>query len=368
MHIYLLDELFKPIIRVPGFTSFIWSSCYSEPGSFELYIPYDKEIFKTLMTQAKYILRSDTKKLGYIQSLKKDKNTSKGSTILLSGPQLEGVLQKYVFMGISFLVGGTSSIVTWLQNSLKGIFPLFVDVSEEFGTDLNYTLLGTKIISSNAQALIYAMLKYHEVSLTHEKQGDRVVFRVWKGRDRSISQPDNPILLSEKMGNICNIQYQKSEAGCYNMVLGTGYTNLIEQYRDNGLTYFYPPDETANRTNLDKTQTHFEFDLVVTESQDMAGNKIYQIDEPASHQRFLSEAPKYLVPISESFTADLLDDSLVELGDIVSIKDDDTGMIFDKRVEKIVESYNPNDKKRKVTFGDSLRTIKNVVTKSMGME
>lgn len=321
------------------------------------------------MTEAKYTLRSDTKKIGYIQTLKKDKNTSKGSTILLSGPQLEGVLQKYIFMGISFLGGGTSSLVDWLENSLVRIFPQgTAQISKEFGSDLNYTLLGTKIISSNAQALVYAMLKYHGVSLTHEKQGDKVMFKIWKGKDRSISQPDNHILLSDKMGNLCNVQYQKSEAGCYNMVLGTGYTDLIDEYRNNGISYYYPESSASDRTGIDKTQIHIEFDLVVNEHEGTYGNKIYELDEAASYQRFLSEAPKHLVPISENFSAELLDPSIVDLGDIVSIKDDDTGMIFDKRIEKVVESYNPNKKTLQVTFGDSVRTIKSVVNKSMGME
>lgn len=366
MNLFLMDKYFKPIVIVPGFTSFIWSSCYSEPGSFELYLKYDKELFKILLLEARYIFRTDTKKLGYIQNLKKSSKTSNGSTILLSGPHLEGITQKYIFKGIASTLKGTLPLTEWLKNSLLNIQPFNVSISEEFGSDLMYTLDSPKIVDSNAQALIYAMLRYHKVSLTHEKLEEGVTFRIWQGRDRSISQPNNPVLLSEKIGNICNLQYQKSEAGCYNVVHGTGYTDLIQYYRDNGLRYVYPDDEEIG--SIDKVHTHFEFDLVVDEYYDENGNKHYEVNRAASYQRFLSEAPKHLVPISESFSADLIDPSIVELGDIVSIRDEDTGIILDKRVEKVIENYSPNKKELKVTFGEPIRTIKDVLTKSMGME
>lgn len=347
---------------VPAFTSFVWTSCYSEPGSFELYLMYDKEIFKALMVNAKYIFRSDTKKIGYIQNIKKSKKTSGGSTILISGPQLEGVLQKYVFMSISSVASGELSLVDWVKSSFINVFYPYAKIDDTFGSDLMYTLSGTEILSSNAQSLLYSMFKKFEVSLTHEKQGDAVVFRIWRGRNRTISQPDEPILLSEKIGNIQNVQYERSEAGCYNTVLGTGYTELIEAHRENGISYIYP--ESAERRSIDQVQTHFDFDLSIIESEGPS----YRVDEYNSHQRFITEAVKHIVPVSESFSAEMVDSSLVELGDIISIKDDDTGIIYDKRVEKIVESYNANSIKKVITFGDSIRTIKNVVNKSMGME
>lgn len=442
MHLFLLDKQFKPILRIPAFTSFIWTSRYSCPGSFELYFPYNKEVFKVLNSEAKYLFRQDTRKIGYIQTIKRTARSSQGTMITITGPHLEGVLQKYVFRALSNIVAGKLSLIEWFESSLLNIFPSgYAVLDQSFGSELNYTLNDPRILDSNAQSLLYTMLNHLGVSLTHEKVDDKVVFKIWRGKDRTLSSP-YALLLSEKRKNIYNIEYQSSEAGCYDTVIGTGYTPLIEDYRDNGFSWIYSP-QGGNPNDIERTQTSFEFELVVketawdeyetlydieipppydcggdedtggdtggdiiiplsestedsgssgdtgeeeppfeytqlgnatyglnheTKQQKLVAVTTYEVDREASYARFLSEAPKYITPRSESFSAELMDPSIVSLGDVVTLRDDDLEVNYDKRVEKLVESYNPSLSKVAVTFGEPIRTIKDVLNKSMGME
>lgn len=374
--LYLLSRSFIPIYVVQRFTSFIWTSGYSSPGSFELYTPYSPELHQAL-NEGIFLYRSDTSQCGYIKT-HVQKISSGLRMVIISGCVLEGIMEKRVFDVFSLGSNNPSLVsegplISILQTTLVPM--LYPQASVDSLLSEN-PYWGMSNINFQANVIfskfIYAALNYYDISLTHRvnPSNGSVQFYLWKGKDRTLSGGNDPLLISSKMSNIKNIEYQYSEEGCSNIILVQGsYPEECIGYSGTFCQIYNP--ENYDLDSLGTTHRLIERVSLTKEiSVPLEGGGTQTLivpDVEKTQEYFTQEAAAEYLPYAESFSAELLDPSLVSIGDLITYRDEERGFNYDKRVQKIVESYSPNGQQISVTFGDSIKTTQDVIRKNMGL-
>lgn len=98
--VYILDENFENVRYMDVFESLIWTTRYKEPGEFELYIPYTRELLDDLTvgryvyTNEFYDVESDTAHLMIIESVELDDDHLK-----ITGRSLRSILSLRIIWG-----------------------------------------------------------------------------------------------------------------------------------------------------------------------------------------------------------------------------------------------------------------------------
>ena len=375
INLIILNEALMPIDSIQNFTSLIWQQSYFDIGTFEVYIPYSKSIYLACF-EGRFVMRDDTKQVGYIETFQEQVTKNNQKMLIISGYLLEGIMQKRVFNALSFngglVIGGP--LIDILNYTLpKIITKASVSV---VSTASNVPMWGDSAnpnrledASEYLSSIAYASLEAVKCSLTHKMpEYGKVEFTIWQSIDHTISQNINPpIVLSENMGNISNISYQKSEAGCHEIVIVNAIYPSGTGYDAQSWAYVYNPNNYAI-DDLSINHIGITSETVMNyKTNEATGVVTYYPDFKASEEKFKKEAQLQIVPLSESFTADLINGEIVSIGDIVTFRDEERGVSYDKRVEKYVESYNASKITYSATFGSPLKTTKDVLKKSIGL-
>ena len=368
----LLDESLMPIDIVQEVTSLIWQQCYYNIGTYEIYSPYSKSLFKACLS-ARFVFRTDKQQVGYIETVKETVQNGK-SMLLISGYLIEGVMQKRVFHPVSF--GGLSLSDNYLSTLLSHTLPIILNKAtvtvKDISTNKPYCAVSSK--QQNVEyfsSVVYSSLQAAECSLSHKLiDYGKIEFSIYQGLDRTITQNVNtPKLYSENMGNITNVIYKKSEAGSRNVVIVTG---IIPQNVDNAVYnsqvhYIYNPDGIDIKNDLSSNHIGIIRDVILSEHTSADGKTYYSYEEAQTMKYFKQEAETQIVPPAEAFSAEILDFKDLNLGDIVTLRDESRGTDHAKRIASLVESFNPTKNTISVVFGEDLKTSNDILRKSIGL-
>lgn len=368
----LLDEGLMPVEIVQKFTSLIWQQSYYNIGTFELYVPYQTSIFKASLA-ARFVLRTDKKQVGYIETIKEASQNGK-QMLIISGYLIEGVMQKRIFHPASF--GGFMVSGGYLISILSDVLPKILNKAtvsvRELSSSKPYCWLFAQEQSIEyLSTIVYSSLESYKCSLSHRLNDyGNIEFSIYEGLDRTISQNINaPKLYSENMGNVSNIIYQKSEAGCRDVVIVIGIMpqNVQNQTQGTIVSFTYNPNNINLSEDLTANHVGIIRDVKLDETVDSSGNKSYIYNSDATMKYFEQEAKAEFIPISENFSAEVLDFEGVSLGDIVSVRDDERGMTYSRRIESLTESYNPNKDTISVNFGKVINTSTDILKRTIGL-
>lgn len=368
----LLDEGLMPVEVIQNFTSLIWNQGYYSIGTFEIYAPYQTNIFKASLA-AKFVLRADKKQVGYIETIKECSQNGK-KMLMISGYSIEGIMQKRIFHPASFggLMTSGGYLISVLSDTLPKILSKATVSVKELSLSKPYCwLFAPEQHTEYLSTIAYSSLEAYKCSLSHKLNSyGSIEFSIYEGLDRTISQNINaPKLYSENMGNIRNMTYQKSEAGCRDVVIVMGVMPQDVQNQTQGtiFSYVYNPNNINLSEDLNANHVGIIRDIKLSEYTDSEGNKTYQYDSDATMRYFEQEAKAEFIPISESFSAEVLDVEGVSLGDIVSLRDDERGMTYSRRIESLTESYNPNKDTVSVNFGKAINTSTDILKRTIGL-
>lgn len=225
MQLIILDKEFQPLAPVNELQSLIWDRRYREPGIFELHAgPGD---FPGIRDGA-YLYRGDRDELGVISVAHIERDKTGRKTCYAKGYFGEILLDDRVIDRTQRLKGTPEEIARELVNryfintaesgegnyagrSLAGHLALG-ELSEEDQTPTSWQRTGSAVGSALYELEATQGLSHR---LRYDYEEDRLLFEIWKGKDRGA-------LLSDKYGNLTSTSYHRDTTDAPNMVYIAG--------------------------------------------------------------------------------------------------------------------------------------------------
>ena len=104
MDLYITNPKFELVGVIDSYTSLIWTERYNDCGDFEIMISAnDKNV--DILQNGYYIKRTDTDRVGIIETKTTQTNEETGDYIIVSGRMLESILDRRII---------------WQQTTLNG--------------------------------------------------------------------------------------------------------------------------------------------------------------------------------------------------------------------------------------------------------
>ena len=216
MNIYVMDPSFEVIGVIDDYTSVIWTTRYTTPGDFELYLAADSKNIGLLAVN-NYLVREQDFSNGQaanvmiIRNLQLTTDAENGDNLIATGPDLKGILARRVINGQTLFSGKATACLRQLisdhlvsptdTNRAVLSFSIGADaIQTEHSMQVQIT--GTNL--AEAVAEICERFGYgYRVSIN-----GGFVFQIYEGVDRSLDQSANPhVIFSSEFDNLISSTY-----------------------------------------------------------------------------------------------------------------------------------------------------------------
>lgn len=357
MELYLLDKNFQICGIIDDFSSLIWNRKYYDCGNFKL--QYNQDL-SSQFANAVYIYSKNFREIGILETFDY-KKTAKGLQINRSGRFLESKISQRVI----------STTKTYKNQTTENIIRNLVDtfIINGASATINLTLgpangLGTRrtmqVTGDNVMSKIYELCEEEEISIriNYDFTNNNLVFEVWQGLDRTSAQNiNNYAVFSRNFENILEDKYSTDDIKyCnYAYVLGEVYDAEGTAIRTSEIVNMVGVNEERRELYVDARDIQKEEETTDSEYHQMLRQR--GIDK-------LKENSK--IEIS-NFKIDSISNLVYkqdfDLGDKVTYKNEDLGIIIDNRITEITESYENGKKTIDVTFGKdyNIKRIKEMI-------
>lgn len=323
---YLLNKNFEIIKIIDDFSSLIWRRRYHEVGNFELHCVHT--LFADL-SGAKYVYRPDRSEVGVIENYGLN-----FPSCFCKGRFLECLLaDKIIYPAQTF----SSKTQETIARSLIGTF--LPDIS--LGT-VNTPEIGnpvtTQVTGDNLMEYIYDRLVSvgASCSLTCDLSSGLLTFSVWKGTDCSTSA-----IFSQEWDNLKSFSYEYSDKDYknYAVVAGEGEGSARQyvavDHSDGGRRREIFIDARDLQQEENESAEAYAARLALRGEEKLAQ---YEIVQKSDAEIDTESSLRY----REDF----------DLGDVCTIKDDQHGIICQKRITECEEVYENGTFSLSVIFGE----------------
>lgn len=216
MNIYVLDTSFEVIGVIDDYTSVIWTTRYTTPGDFELYLAADSRNIRLLAIDNYLVREQDfwdgkAQNVMVIRNLNLTTDAENGDNLIATGTDLKGILKRRVINGQTLLSGSVTACIRQLIND-HIVSPTDTDRAVSgfrIGADdiINTHSMQAQITGANladAVAEICERFGYgYNVSIDNG-----FVFNIFEGIDRSLDQSENPrVIFSSEFDNLISSTY-----------------------------------------------------------------------------------------------------------------------------------------------------------------
>lgn len=361
MELTIYNEDLTLIGIVDVIKSLIWTRKYFEPGGFELIVPIT---VNNLYCLKKHYLveKENSVEIGFINSVVVDSLETK--TIKVVGKFLSCIFENRVVLENNGMVSGLvdlNCIHPEIGNRKiqKLILGDFVDV--------NFT---NNPIGKQVSEQLEAVARYEGIGyrVQIDVANKRLIFEIIRGVDRSVNQHINPqVIFSQEYDNIKAPIYTNSDVGAINSVYGvcklpSGIEPCIPP------TYQIDVGSGLNRFEAYVITDAVTYDVTSVETVGEGSIEITRtyLDTNATLYNMQADCHEVLVPVTENFEATVNNftsgyKDLYDLGDIITITDDQTGAMLNQRICEVLETYD-NEKNEVIpTFGSPARTIMDIL-------
>lgn len=342
--------------------SIIWRVAYYDTGDFELYAPCNPLTVQMLVA-GNYVTRPDDNHIGIIERVDYTFNYSDGRMIIATGRMCKSILDRRI---IYRLTGYSVSPTILTGNVETAARSLINDNAINCGFDANRNIdalvLGahsgnTKIIiddqgnAASKQVTYNNLMSYTNDFLREYQIGARVglnsnlklEYTCYEGVDRSIDNVggNDPVIFSQQFDNLNSSEYTYSEEKYKNMALIGGEGEGTARF----CSVLIPTLTGINRREkfIDASSS----------------SKTYKDDGGTEHTLTDSEYNKHLqaigaqdlagVPIQQTFDGEInINNSVFKyktnfnLGDIVTVQDNDINLYINTRLIEIIETQDEN--------------------------
>lgn len=344
MDIKIYDQNLIIIGIVDVYNSLTWARRYFKNGTFELSATISDNNIKLLKKHNIIEIESDSE-VAYINGIDIDYRDG----IKVSGVFYSGILLQRV------ILNSATNLKNLIENNIRSIPNFTVD-------DLASTItFNNSVVGKNLGDVVEALARRDNFGykVVMDKTLKKLVFKIFYGLDRSVSQKENPrAIFSNEYENLGPSSYTNSDAGAINTV-------YVKCKLPAGIEQCTPPVYSIDvGLGVEKFEAYIEVDAVTYDNvvQIDASTSITKtyLDSNATLANMKFEAEKALVSVQENFEADVnfktnyrID---YDLGDIVTIFNDDWGVSTTQRITEVAEIYEHDEDTITPTFGDPART------------
>lgn len=342
--------------------SIIWHVQYYDTGDFEIYAPCNN-FTVNLLVAGNYVSRPNEKHVGIIENVEYIFNTFDGRMIVATGRMCKSILDRRIIYRLS----GYSVSPTILSGNVETAARTVVNdnaISCSFDTARNMSVLvlgahsgSTKIIVDSGGNPTTKQVTYNNLmSWTNEFLREyeigsyigiddnlKLSYCCFEGVDRSIDNIDgnDPVIFSQQFDNLLSSDYVYGEEKYKNMALvggeGEGTTRFCsvlipsltgferrEKFIDASSSSKKYKDEHGDEQTL--TDAEYNSQLQAIAAQDLAGTQITQKFDGEINLN--NGVYKYKTNF--------------DLGDIVTIQDNEIGLYTNTRILEIIETQDDN--------------------------
>lgn len=360
MEFYVFDLNLNRLGIIDDFVDVEIKQNYHSPGTLYLTADGSKEIVDLLQVDRILTKSTDLTKGYIIKTPEYLDEKSKELTII--APSINVLLNDRLVLGQQEFTG-----------SIENVMKSFVQMNAVAPANPNRIIPNLRISSNTGISFetteaavneplcdyLYEISKKHDVSfdvlLDHTNK--KFVFNVWQGADRSTEQSANPhVVFAKEFDNVLK-QHYTVDAGDYKttaIVLG----EVIEGQPQQVVTV---KDE---KTGFSRKELLVDSSKIKKTYKDAVGNEITLTD--AEYRKLLEEAGNnslFEYPIIKTFESDVDPDANFKfgidyfMGDKVSIRNDDLGIILHTRVTSTIEKMTKQGYSLQLNFGSNIPTF-----------
>ena len=230
MDITVLNSKFSPEHIIDIYESLIWTIRYDSYGDFELTVPA-KEQYISILKRGSYISISESDRVMIVEDMRITSDSEDGNKLIVAGRSLESVLERRIIWGMQQVTG---SVDVCIKNILDANIVSPSDPNRKIS---NFTYrfpddayiksckLDAQFTGVNLYVAVSSMCIEFGLGFKILLDGEKLVFELFNGADRSYSQTANPyVIFSPKFENLSNGSYVENSSDYKNAVLvgGTG--------------------------------------------------------------------------------------------------------------------------------------------------
>lgn len=341
MEIRVYDSDLELLGIIENHTSLLWNRKYNQPGSFELHIPATPYNIQ-LAQRGNLVTYRGAVEAGIIQDRKI--HQSKGSyEIVLKGNFLEAYMGFRLIKSTYTIRNGY--VETAMREILSQAEPIpLVELGEVQGFEDKITFQATY---KNLLDYEERLSKYGNIGFRFKPDFTlkKIVFDLYRGIDRSLSQSDRGrVIFSDSYNNLQNAEYSDNDqllkTVCYVGGQGEGSERV----------YVTVGDDTT--TGLERREIFLSASDIMpdemTEEEYLAA--LEQRGQDKLNESVISETFECVTESYGNFEYK----RDYDLGDIITVKKDDWGIVKDLRITEITEIYEHEKMMIEPTLGETL--------------
>ncbi|MFD2442937.1 siphovirus ReqiPepy6 Gp37-like family protein [Bacillus sp. CGMCC 1.16607] len=367
MELYVFDRNLNCLGLIDDFVELEIQRHYTKMGQLHMIVEGNSESIE-LLQKGRILAKTNDPQHGYL-ILTRDYRDEKSTELEIIAPSLNTLLSRRLLFGQQSFTGTVENVMKSFvlinavnpSNLNRKIPNLFI--SSSTGISINTEEVGT---GDQLDEFLYEIANKHDVSwsILIDDHNKRFIFDVWQGTNRSGDQSLNPhVTFSKDRENVLRQHYTESDSDHKNVAVvagegeGTARTivvsnddisgwDRVELYvdaRDLQSTY---SDENGQEITL----TAFEYNQLLTERGKSKLSEYPQIIT------FESDIDLYS---NEVYGVDYF------LGDKVSVKNDDLGLIMHTRITSVIEKTTKQGTTLQVNFGSNIPSFLDKVKRAV---
>ncbi|MDO4451400.1 MAG: siphovirus ReqiPepy6 Gp37-like family protein [Lachnospiraceae bacterium] len=346
MEIFVLNKNFEIIDIIDYYKSLEWVKRYCDTGDFVLNINANAHTVQ-ILKEKNYIVREDDEKIYQIEKINLKSNEEDGDILTVSGRSIEKILAQRIVWKQTSVGGGETAedfirrIIT--ENAInpsdkkRKIPRLKLGEKMGFSEKIEKQLTGDNLLTAVKE--ICNTYSYGFKIVMNE--AGELVFKLYKGKDRSYRQNENPfVIFSPDFDNVVNTEYEYDETNISNVALIGGEGEGNER----------------KFQNLGDTEGMERYELFV-DAKDVSSNN-GEISTSEYNNMLLERGREKIAENTfiETYDGELENTNTYiykedyDIGDVVQIVDK-FGIESTPRILEIIESDNENGYKIVATYG-----------------
>jgi hypothetical protein len=356
MELYVFDRDLNRLGIVDDFGELEIQRHYTKMGQLYLIVDGNAETVE-LLQKGRILAKADDLQHGYL-ILTREYLDEKSTQLIIIAPSMNTLLSRRLLFGQQSFTGSVENVMKSFvlvnavspANEKRKIPNLFI--SSSTGIPINTTESGT---GEQLDEFLYEIAKKHDISwsVVLDIANKCFVLDVWQGVDRSADQSVNPrIIFSKDRENVLRQHYVESDTDYKNVAIVAG------EGEGGARTLVTVNDETSGWDRVE----------MFVDARDLQSTYMDENDQeitmsPAEYQQMLSERGKsklaeYQKVITFESDIDLYSNGVYGqdyfLGDKVSVKNDDLGIIMHTRIVSAIEKVTKQGTTLQVNFGSNI--------------
>lgn len=344
MKLYILNESLERIKPISVYNSITWNTFYSEEGNFTLEIPL--YLFKFVVPseeEDRFIeYTRDPENIGVVEAVEKKTDESGQKSLVVKGRMCAGLLDRRVSYGDnSFEDKYPRSIIKNLleDNFLSPNDPLrkinlisYTETDQPILEKIDYDL-------KRGDEILYTIKELCKItdfgfSMGLNADATKLRLKLYKGVDRTASQNIVvPFIIQQRRGIVTVMEYYKDD---------TNYKNYAEVDKENKVRTYYP--KANQKAGLRRRETFYDMSSTSQTIRKADGTEIKIADVYYENMIINDTIANLIKALPTEYIDSELNHQLVKkfrssiyLGDLITIKDDESGFSMDTQISGATE-------------------------------